>query len=116
MKVQINTGHGIISVRLLGELDHHNAEKIRNLIEDKINEKGIYHLIIDLSQLDFMDSSGIGLLMGRYKLVAPLGGSVSVIVGKGNIERIVKMSGLERFIGIFKTKDEAFEKVSGGNR
>lgn len=116
MKVSISSAKGVITAKLSGEFDHHNAQKIKEVVEEKIREKGFYNLIVDLSELDFMDSSGIGFLMGRYKLLAPLGGSVSVIAGGSNVERIVKMSGLEKFINIYKSKDEAYKNVSGGKK
>lgn len=49
------------------ELDHHLADEMRDVIDTIIEERGVRHLIFDFSKISFMDSSGIGLIMGRYK-------------------------------------------------
>ena len=85
MKIKIEVKKKVIVVRLFGELDHHSAEKVKSRVEDFIKEKGFINVVFDLSALEFMDSSGIGLILGRYKLVSPLGGSVGVVCGKGDI-------------------------------
>ena len=78
--------------RISGELDHHNAQNIRKELDFAIKKYRLSELILDLKNLNFMDSSGIGLIVGRYNLVSPLGGKVFLILKEGNIDRIVKMS------------------------
>ena len=63
-------GRGGLTVRLSGELDHSEATRLRAEIDALIRETGAKRLILDLNGLDFMDSSGIGLIIGRYKLMA----------------------------------------------
>lgn len=59
-----------LKLKLMGELDHHNAEKMRKRLDSEILKSGADIIIFDLSGLTFMDSSGIGVLLGRYKLFA----------------------------------------------
>lgn len=59
-----------LKLRLMGELDHHNAETMRKRLDNEILKSGADIIIFDLSGLTFMDSSGIGVLLGRYKLFA----------------------------------------------
>lgn len=94
MNVKIISKGGEITAALTGEIDHHTARDIRRQI-DAAAEK--YHpllLNLDFSQVQFMDSSGIGLIMGRYRLMTLLGGSLQVINVPKHLKRIVELSGV----------------------
>ena len=93
-----------LTVRIAGELDQHMAEKIRNTIDSEILKKGAANLVFDMTQSSFMDSSGIGMLIGRYKLMKRLSGRVEVMGMQDNVYRIFKMSGLNQII---KVKERA---------
>ena len=58
-----------------------------------------------------MDSSGIGMIIGRYKLISALGGKVIIVCGNKQIERIITMSGLKKIINVFNSFDDAIENV-----
>ena len=62
-----------------GELDHHTACEFRNYIDSIIDNNNIKNLVIDMSKLEFLDSSGIGALIGRYKNINGLGGKVAIV-------------------------------------
>ena len=87
----------VLTVRLLGELDHAMARDIRDQIDERIGGD-IRKLIFDLSGLEFMDSSGIGLIIGRYKLMRRLGGSVAVFGSNARIDGIFEMAGLYQLV------------------
>ncbi|WDU81986.1 anti-sigma factor antagonist [Caloramator sp. Dgby_cultured_2] len=57
----------VLIVKLMGELDHHSAEEVRIKIDNKIDETGLNKVIFDFAGVNFMDSSGIGVIIGRYK-------------------------------------------------
>ena len=85
-------------IRLPKEIDHCQAEQIRQECERSFMNFIIRDIIFDFSDTSFMDSSGIGIVMGRYKKMGYLGGNVYVTgVGKG-IDRIFSMSGLYKII------------------
>ena len=85
-------------VTLFGDLDHNAAEGMRSSLDEQLRDKQIKRLIFDMHGVDFMDSSGIGMLLGRYKIMDRKGGSVAVIgVGK-RVDRIFEMAGLYRLI------------------
>ena len=63
-------------VHLDGELDHHSSEEVRNKIDSKYYDENLLNLVLDLRKVNFMDSSGIGLVMGRYKNCKEQGGNV----------------------------------------
>ncbi len=85
-------------VRLHGELDHHSAERIRADLDTLIADERIAHLIIDMKALTFMDSSGIGVLIGRYRTLARRQGTVSVRNMNPLVSRIFQLSGLHQII------------------
>lgn len=90
---------GAVAVRLTGELDHSEARRLREEMDALIDETGAKRLLLDLSGLDFMDSSGIGLIIGRYKRMKRRGGSVEVVGSNPRIDRIFDMAGLYQLVG-----------------
>lgn len=89
--------NGII-VRLKGELDHHNADKVRSLIEQAMMKEQVKHVVMDLQQLVFMDSSGIGVILGRYKQVKARGGRMIICHANRTVNRLLEISGLFKII------------------
>ncbi len=85
-------------VRLSGELDHSEASRIRSELDALIADTGTRRLIFDLNGLEFMDSSGIGLIIGRYKLMRRRGGSVAVLGPDARIDKIFRMAGLYQLV------------------
>lgn len=85
-----------------GDLDHHSADSVRRELDRILKRSGIINLILDFTKLDFMDSSGIGVIIGRYKLVSAIGGKTCVISSKPNINRIITASGLKKIMGVYK--------------
>ncbi len=89
-----------LGAKLSGELDHHGASYVRKSIDTRIMN-GSNNLILDLSELTFMDSSGIGVILGRYKLISDCGGKMSIITGKNkNINKLLAMCGITRIIPV----------------
>ena len=88
-----------IKIKLPEELDHSNSVDIRKIADSGIYSGKAKNVEFDFSATSFMDSSGIGMIMGRYRLVEPLGGRVIITGAKGNIERIIKLSGLHKIVG-----------------
>lgn len=91
------------------ELDHHYAAKIVEETNQIIEKYPVKHILFDFSKVHFMDSSGIGMLMGRYKMVGYTGGSVGVTGVSDHVERIFRLSGLYKLIQAYKNEKEALE-------
>lgn len=85
-------------VRLAGELDHCCAQTVRRELDALIADRSIRWLILDFSRLQFMDSSGIGVVLGRYRQLRDRGGQLGVIHMNPHISRIFHMSGMDRVI------------------
>ncbi len=98
-------------VRLDGELDHHTAEEMRKEIDKEIDKNNCKNVIFDLASVNFMDSSGIGVVIGRYKKVSKRGGQVAVVNVNSRVERIFKMSGLFNIVQKFENKNQAIERL-----
>ncbi len=90
----------VLEARLCGELDHHGAVAVRTLIDSEIKARRPRKCVLDLSELDFMDSSGLGLIMGRYALMQRVGGDFTVRGANERVLGIFKLAGLERMVKI----------------
>ena len=84
--------------RLVGELDEHSAEFVRRKLDAAISENSFDAVLFDLSRLSFMDSTGIGVIIGRYKLVRKLNLRVYVRNPSPTVDKIFRMSGLYEII------------------
>ena len=80
--------------RLCGELDHHSAEQARNMLDTMLHDITIRDLTLDLSGVTFMDSAGLGVILGRYRILSLRGGKLTVCCMSSAIDRIFRMSGL----------------------
>lgn len=89
---------GTVTVRLSGDLDHNTAAQIREELDRLIDDPDVRRLVFDLSELGFMDSSGIGMMIGRYRTMARRGGSVAVRPGGRQVDRLIELSGLYQII------------------
>lgn len=100
-----------IMVKINAELDHHAATEIRKSVDSRIKSSNAVNVIFDFSKVDFMDSSGIGVIMGRYKMTKILGGKVVIFGAKKNVRRIIEMSGIDKLVDVCATADEAIRQI-----
>lgn len=96
-------------VKMTGELDHHSAGPIREAVDRIIMSGGVKNILFDMSSLSMMDSSGIGMVIGRYKLISADGGKVSIFAKTKTILKILKMSGIERIAPVYEAIEKAEE-------
>jgi stage II sporulation protein AA (anti-sigma F factor antagonist) len=94
-------------VRMAGELDHHVADKLRTKIDDRMSREKLRNILFDFKEVQFMDSSGLGMILGRYKNVAGKGGKVLVCSLNPRVRRIFEMAGLQNKITICRSEKEA---------
>ncbi len=95
-------------VRLSGELDHYCAQSVRRDLDTLLRDSGVRFLILDFSALTFMDSSGIGVILGRYRILRDRGGQLGVMNMNPHIARIFHMSGMDRVIALVNQKEVRF--------
>lgn len=94
MNVKMKLNGNTLTAFIEGDIDHHNARDIRESIDKMIEEESPNLLELDFSKVQFMDSSGIGLIMGRYKLMHAIEGDLKVINIPENIKKLIKLAGL----------------------
>ncbi len=78
-----------------GEIDHHTAATLKSELDRELNMHNILNLVLDFDRVTFMDSSGIGVIAGRYKEINARGGKVMVIRVKPQVDKILEISGLK---------------------
>ena len=100
MKLDIKKENGSAVAVLSGEIDHHNAKEIRSELDRYIISAQPKSLVRDFGNISFMESSGIGLIIGRYKLIHECGGVLTVRNPQSYIRRVMKLSGIERLVQI----------------
>ena len=87
-------------LKITEELDHHTVEKIRRKADYEIEKYIPRKVILDFYRVSFMDSAGIGLILGRYKNISILGGELEVVNVSTQVIKILNMSGLSKIIEI----------------
>lgn len=93
------------------ELDHHIAEDIRKKADEYIMRRRARNILFDFRNTEFMDSSGIGAIMGRYRLADSVGGRVGIVNTNSNIDRIVLLSGLHKVVHTYGSFNEAIKEL-----
>ena len=93
-----DAGDGRIISRLTGEIDHHSAHWLRMDIDTAIQDRSPKELLLDFSEVSFMDSSGVGLVMGRYKNMKERGGRVVLANMPEYIEKVMNLAGMDRLL------------------
>ena len=83
-----------LSVQLSGELDHHSAEQTRIMLDTLLRDVTVHELVLDLSGMTFMDSAGIGVLLGRFRKLSMRGGRMIVRGMNASVDRLFQMSGI----------------------
>lgn len=111
MNVTIEASGNVVIAYLIGEIDHHTAADVREKIDSVIKFKKPQSLMLDFKNVSFMDSSGIGLVMGRYRLVKSLNPSAEVEIKNvtARTKKIMELAGLGRIADIKEIKNDAKE-------
>ncbi len=95
-----DTAGSLMTIRIRGEIDHHTAVSIRQGIDTLLYERRPRKLLLDLSAVSFMDSSGLGLIMGRFSVMRELGGELVVWNPSRETQSILHLAGMERMVKI----------------
>jgi len=98
--------HNLVA-EIEGEIDHHSAEIIRDKLDREFTRSGAKNIIFNFKKVSFMDSSGIGMVLGRYRALEKLGGSVAVAGISPESSRVFELSGLHKLIEVFSGVDAA---------
>lgn len=111
MENKIMMQKGVLVARLEGELDLNSAEGYREMIDDAIMRTGAMYLVFDLSEVTFIDSSGLGMMLGRYKKIDQKGGRSAMCGISNKLSRMIEVSGLRKLMPVYQTREDAIEGV-----
>ncbi|QAS50715.1 anti-sigma F factor antagonist [Halobacillus litoralis] len=106
LNVNFVVRENVLLVRLDGELDHHEASRLRQSWQEHLQINGVEHVIVNLEKLSFMDSSGLGVMLGRYKEVQAKGNEMVICSISPEVRRLFDMSGMFKIMKL--TDNEAF--------
>lgn len=96
MPVKLTLNENSVIASISGEIDHHNAKGMRKEIDEFVIANNPESLVLDFKDVSFMDSSGIGLVMGRYKLISEQNGELFVVNTSSYIKKVMKLAGLDK--------------------
>lgn len=111
LEINLETKNNVLCIRLEGELDHHTSELLRNKVETELDNRNIKHIVLNLEKLKFMDSSGLGVILGRYKRIKNADGEMVVCAISPAVKRLFEMSGLFKIIRLEENEQFALQKL-----
>lgn len=107
LEIERNT----LIAKLEGELDHHTSELVREKIDYELNKGIVNNLLFNLEKLTFMDSSGLGVLLGRYKKVTQLEGKMSICCVQPHVYKIFELSGIFKILSVYDNEADAIKSL-----
>jgi len=114
--VDLKLGHhakdGIEVIDIRGEIDMYTAPRLRELLIDLVS-KGSYQLVVNLDKVGFLDSTGLGVLVGALRRVRAHDGSLDLVCTQQRILKIFRITGLTEVFGIYETADQAIAATKG---
>lgn len=102
-----------LTVTLNGDIDHHSAKSVRTKIDNEIFLVRPKNVVLDLSKVEFMDSSGLGLILGRYTKAGEIGCELKLKNPNKKVKKILNLAGVERIIGMIQSDEQA--ELPGSN-
>ncbi len=110
LKIETEENDGAAVIRLQGEVDVYTAPKLKSTLIDLV-DKGNFKVVVNLEQVDFMDSSGLGVLVGGLKRVRSHEGAIALVCTQENILKIFRITGLVKVFPIFEEESQAVEGI-----
>lgn len=103
----------ILIVKVTGDIDHHTASGLRDGIDESMKKYGCVDLLMDFSNVEMMDSSGIGVILGRYKKMSGSKGRICISGCSALAERILEMAGVFSLVKKFEDEKSAVDFLKG---
>ncbi len=108
MELQLEVKGATLLARIRGEIDLAVADSLRSALDKELNGNDeIRHIVVNMGGVNYIDSSGLGVLLGRYRRVSKGGGEMFIVGAPPNVRKIIEMSGLLRIIPEFANEAEA---------
>ncbi|MCF8009700.1 MAG: anti-sigma factor antagonist [Clostridiales bacterium] len=112
MQLHTSIENHTLVINLYGDIDMSVTENLRSTLEEKLDNEPVSNLLIDLSNVEFIDSSGLGVILGRYNRITRSGGKVILTGLKPQVRNVMELSGLLRIMEEYSSTGEALSNIS----
>lgn len=116
IQIQHEVLEGTLLVTVAGELDLETAPRLRALVDSQLARSGARNLLLDLAGVSFLDSSGMGAILGRYRTVAAAGGRMGIAGASTGIKRVLRLSGVAQIVSLFNTRETGLRSMARPRR
>ena len=106
MELELKQVRNTLLVRIRGEMDMVVAEKLRKEIDRKLDTKKVSNLVINLEEVTFIDSSGLGVIIGRFKKISGLNGKMYLVGARPQVHKILMFSGINRLVSMYNNEQD----------
>ena len=111
MNYTIKKENNYLVVAVIGDVDMSLTDSLRKDVDQALAEHNVNRLVFDLAEVDFIDSSGLGVILGRYKRVIDKGGTVYLAGAKPQVKKVLELSGLPRLMELYPSVDLLLDKI-----
>lgn len=98
---------GLVIARVAGDLDLDTAPRFREMVDAAVLAAGADRLVLNLTRVTFIDSSGVGVILGRYRSMAAHGGRIALVTGPARVTRVLELAGVPQVMGCYRSESEA---------
>lgn len=109
MELDFKLLKNVLIVTVQGEIDMFNTDHLRSSIDKYLDKQKINYLVLNLEKVSFIDSSGLGIIIGRYKKMKAGGGKVFIVGANSSVEKILVFSGINKIIPMYKSEQEILD-------
>ncbi|MGI6549191.1 MAG: anti-sigma F factor antagonist [Syntrophomonadales bacterium] len=109
MHVDLESIRDTLMARIKGEIDLATADELREIIDERLKKDSYKAIILDLGGVSFIDSSGLGFILGRYKKITGQGGKMYIVRARPSVSRVLELSGIKKLITVYDTENEVFK-------
>ncbi|BBB92941.1 MAG TPA: anti-sigma F factor antagonist [Methylomusa anaerophila] len=111
MNISTSMKKGILVIRAEGDLDMHVSNQFRQTFDEALDSSGARSAVLNFQGITFVDSSGIGVILGRYKRITAQGGKMAVTNLEPQVQKLFELAGLSQIIHFFNNETEALEML-----
>ncbi|MEW6080614.1 MAG: anti-sigma factor antagonist [Bacillota bacterium] len=114
MKIRWQVVDSVLCVRIDGDLDLYGAEEFRRQVDHALQSSQARDLVVNMASVAFVDSSGLGAILGRYRRVSQCRGRMILAGLKARVRPMLEISGIQRIIPVASSEGEALDMLKGG--
>jgi stage II sporulation protein AA (anti-sigma F factor antagonist) len=112
VKLEFSSARDVLLVRVKGEMDMATAERMRQSIDDRLQQDKTQYLLLNLTGVSFIDSSGVGVILGRYRYLNRIGGKMAIVNPQLTVKRVLETAGIPKLIPIVVNEGEGLKQLT----